>query len=39
LNRCDELERTIIGEYFQRCFAKELTETSAGVKINLKNGK
>jgi len=39
LNRCDELERTIIGEYFQRCFAKELTETSASVKINLKNGK
>jgi cobaltochelatase CobS len=39
LNRCDELERTIIAEYFQRCFAQELTETSASVKINLKNGK
>ena len=39
LNRCDELERAIIAEYFQRCFAKELTETSASVKINLKNGK
>ena len=39
LNRCDELERAIIAEYFQRCFAQELTETSASVKINLKNGK
>ena len=39
LNRCDELERTIIAEYFQRCFAQELTQTSASVKINLKNGK
>ena len=39
LNRCDELERAIIAEYFQRCFAQELTETSASIKINLKNGK
>jgi len=39
LNRCDELERSIIAEYFQRCFALELPESTAGVKINLKNGK
>ena len=24
LNKCDEAERTIIGEYFQRCFARDL---------------
>jgi len=39
LNRCDELERSIIAEYFQRCFGLELPESTAGVKINLKNGK
>ena len=24
LNKCDEAERNIIGEYFQRCFARDL---------------
>ena len=24
LNKCDEAERSIIGEYFQRCFARDL---------------
>ena len=33
LNRCDELERTIIAEYYQRCFGTELAET--GVKVSL----
>jgi cobaltochelatase CobS len=27
LNKCDELERAIIAEYYQRCFAKELPES------------
>jgi len=28
LNKCDELERPIIAEYYQRCFASELPESS-----------
>lgn len=28
LNKCDELERPIIAEYYQRCFARELPESS-----------
>jgi len=31
LNKCDELERPIVAEYYQRCFGTELPET--GVKI------
>jgi cobaltochelatase CobS len=27
LNKCDELERPIIAEYYQRCFASELPES------------
>ena len=27
LNKCDELERPIIAEYYQRCFGTELPET------------
>jgi len=26
LNKCDELERSVVAEYYQRCFAKELSE-------------
>ena len=29
LNKCDELERAIIAEYYQRCFAEELPESIA----------
>ncbi|MCP5361055.1 MAG: AAA family ATPase [Hyphomicrobiales bacterium] len=29
LNKCDELERATIAEYFQRCFGMELPETMA----------
>jgi len=32
LNKCDELERSIIAEYYQRCFGIELAET--GVRAN-----
>ena len=34
LNKCDELERKIIAEYYQRCFGEELPESSANVKIS-----
>ena len=29
LNKCDEAERSIVAEYFQRCFDRELDESSA----------
>lgn len=29
LNKCDEMERPIIAEYYQRCFGEELPESSA----------
>ena len=34
LNKCDELERKIIAEYYQRCFGEELPESSINVKIS-----
>jgi len=33
LNKCDEIERTTVAEYYQRCFGIELKET--GVKAQL----
>ena len=33
LNKCDEVERPILAEYYQRCFGSELPET--GVNANL----
>ncbi len=33
LNKCDELERSTVAEYYQRCFGSELPES--GVKANL----
>jgi cobaltochelatase CobS len=33
LNRCDELERPIVAEYFQRCFGEELPESAAKVQV------
>jgi len=33
LNKCDELERPVVAEYYQRCFGTELPET--GVKATL----
>jgi len=29
LNKCDEMERPLVAEYFQRCFGRELLEGSA----------
>ena len=34
LNKCDELERKIIAEYYQRCFGEDLPESSINVKIS-----
>jgi len=28
LNKCDEVERTTLAEYYQRCFGKELPASS-----------
>jgi cobaltochelatase CobS len=33
LNKCDELERPTVAEYYQRCFGTELPET--GVAVNM----
>jgi cobaltochelatase CobS len=30
LNKCDEAERSIVAEYFQRCFGREL-DAAAGT--------
>ena len=35
LNKCDELERPIISEYYQRCFAEELLGTSVIQKTDI----
>lgn len=34
LNKCDEVERPIIAEYYQRCFGIELAESSAQVTLS-----
>ena len=31
LNKCDDIEKSIISEYFQRCFDIEIDNTSIGV--------
>ncbi|MEM9121886.1 MAG: cobaltochelatase subunit CobS [Pseudomonadota bacterium] len=31
LNKCDELERATVAEFYQRCFGEELPESAAGV--------
>jgi cobaltochelatase CobS len=33
LNRCDEVERSIVAEYYQRCFGEELPESAAQVQL------
>jgi cobaltochelatase CobS len=30
VNKCDEAERPIVAEYFQRCFDRELDESHRG---------
>ena len=31
LNKCDELERTTVAEFYQRCFGEELPESAAAM--------
>jgi cobaltochelatase CobS len=31
LNKCDELERTLVAEFYQRCFGKDLPESAANM--------
>jgi cobaltochelatase CobS len=31
LNKCDELERAIVAEFYQRCFGSELAESGVQV--------
>ena len=33
LNKCDELERALVAEFYQRCFGEELPESPAHVAI------
>mgnify|MGYP001338720105 FL=1 len=33
LNKCDDLEKNIIAEYYQRCFGEDLPESTVNVKI------
>jgi cobaltochelatase CobS len=34
LNKCDELERALVAEFYQRCFGEELPESSAHVALS-----
>jgi cobaltochelatase CobS len=34
LNKCDELERPLVAEFYQRCFGEELPESSANVALS-----
>ncbi len=33
LNKCDDLEKSVIAEYFQRCFGEDLPESTVNIKI------
>ncbi|MDA0240612.1 MAG: cobaltochelatase subunit CobS, partial [Proteobacteria bacterium] len=34
LNKCDEVERPIVAEYYQRCFGEELPESAAHITMS-----
>lgn len=34
VNKCDELERPIVAEFYQRCFGQELPESAANVALS-----
>ena len=34
LNKCDEPERHIVAEFYQRCFGEELPESAVNVVLN-----
>jgi cobaltochelatase CobS len=33
LNKCDDLEKNVIAEYFQRCFGEDLPESTVNIKV------
>ena len=33
LNKCDEAEKSIISEYYQRCFGEDLPESMINIQI------
>ena len=33
LNKCDDLEKKIISEYYQRCFGEDLPESSINITL------
>ena len=33
LNKCDEVERPLVAEYYQRCFGEDLPESAASVRM------
>jgi len=33
LNKCDDLEKNIIAEYYQRCFGEDLPESTVNIKV------
>ncbi|MFZ2102495.1 MAG: cobaltochelatase subunit CobS, partial [Oricola sp.] len=34
LNKCDDLERSLVAEFYQRCFGEELAESAANVVLS-----
>jgi len=34
LNKCDELERGLVAEFYQRCFGEELRQSTANIALN-----
>ena len=34
LNKCDELERGVVAEFYQRCFGEELPSSSANIALS-----
>ena len=34
LNKCDEVERPVVAEYYQRCFGEELPESAANITLS-----
>jgi cobaltochelatase CobS len=34
LNKCDELERGLVAEFYQRCFGEELPQSGSNVALS-----
>jgi cobaltochelatase CobS len=34
LNKCDELERPLVAEFYQRCFGQELAESALNIALS-----